>query len=203
MATKTEIANLALSHLGVGKEIGNLDTEKSEEATACRRFYVTARDAALRDFPWPFAKKFANLALVADPPTETDEWAYSYRYPSDCVFFRRIPSGIINETADQRIVYTLGRDSEGELIYTNQALAKAEYTFREDNPGRYPPDFQIAHSMRLAALIAPWVTGGDPFKLGEKILRQHSQEIAIALRTAQNEEQGYVEPDSEFIRGRT
>ena len=86
MASKTEIANLALSHLGVGKEIGNLDTEKTEEAVAMRRFYESARDATLRDFPWPFATRMVALALVASPPTQ---WWTPVRRRSQSVSMRR------------------------------------------------------------------------------------------------------------------
>ena len=42
MASSTEIANLALSHLGNGTEIADLETERSSEASACRRFYDVA-----------------------------------------------------------------------------------------------------------------------------------------------------------------
>src|SRR5688572_11149621 len=111
MASETEIANLALSHLGVGKEIANLETERSQEAVACRRFYDTARDATLRDFSWPFATKIAVLGLIeADP---NDEWDYSYRYPSDCLQLRRILSGVRNDTRDSRVPFKLAHDDSG------------------------------------------------------------------------------------------
>ena len=55
---------MAISHLGVGKEIENFDTENSEEANACRRFYRVALEASLRDFSWPFATQNITLALI-------------------------------------------------------------------------------------------------------------------------------------------
>jgi len=91
MSSETEICNMALSHIGVGKEIANLDTERSQEASACRRYYENLRDKVLRDFRWPFATKFVELALIEETPTI--EWRFSYRYPTDCVKMIRILSG--------------------------------------------------------------------------------------------------------------
>jgi hypothetical protein len=202
MATRVEIANMALSHLGIGKEIGNLDTENSQEAASCRRFFDQARDAVLRAFAWPFATKFEALALVADPPTETDEWALSYRYPSDCVMLRRIQSGIRNETPQDRIPYKLGRDTQGELIYTDEPDAKVEYTIRETDPQRYPEDFRLALSFLLAGYIAPRVTGGDPFKLGTRAIQLYMQHVSTAEANAANEAVIDRTPEAEMIRAR-
>jgi hypothetical protein len=202
MPSKTEISNIALSHLGVGKEIANLDNEKSQEAAACRRFFDEARNATLRAFAWPFATKFEALALVADPPTETSEWGLSYRYPSDCACLRRIQSGIRNETPQTRIPYKLGRDSQGELIYTDEPDAKVEYTLREEDPLRYPPDFVLAFSFLLASYIAPRVTGGDPFKLGTRAAQFYLQHITMAQANSANEAVIDRPPESEMIRAR-
>lgn len=202
MASETEIANLALSHLGIGKEIAALSTEKTEAASTLRRFYDQARDATLRDFPWPFATKFEALALVADPPTETDEWDYSYRYPTDCLMLRRIQTSVRVDTNQSRIVFKLGRDSQGQLIYTDEAEAKVEYTFREEDPNRYPADFVLALSLRLAAYAAPRLTGGDPFRLGQRALQLYIQELSVAQSSAGNEGVPDQVPDAEMIRAR-
>jgi len=200
MASSTEICNLALSHIGVGKEIANLETEKSEEAAACRRFYDTARDEVLRDFTWPFATVMATLGLIEEDPN--DEWSYSYRYPSDCLMFRRILSGQRTDTRDTRVPYKIAQDSSGTLIFTDQENAECEYTIREDDPLRYPPDFVLAFSFLLASYIAPRLTGGDPFKLGQRALQLYALQISKAQANAKNEEQPDIEPDSEFTRAR-
>lgn len=199
MATETEICNLALSHLNYGVEIASLD-EDTEEANACRRVYETARDELLRDYEWPFATKFAALAEVeADP---TDEWGYSYRYPSDCKFFRRIVSGQRTDTNQTAVPYRIGRDSQGLLIYTDEADAEAEYSYAETDSGRFPPDFVVALSYRIAAYVAPRLAGGDPFKLGPLALQLYQMSLAKAYGTARREEQPDPEPDSEWISGR-
>lgn len=48
MATKVEIWNMALSHLGVSKEVASV-TERSKEAEACNRFYDSCVAALLTD----------------------------------------------------------------------------------------------------------------------------------------------------------
>lgn len=200
MAASTNIANMAISHLGISKEIGNLDTEKSAEAAACRTFYETARDETLRDFPWPFATKFVALGLVETDPT--DEWSFSYRYPSDCLNIRRILSGLRNDNRDSRASYKIGRDDDGVLIYTDIENASIEYTIRDDEVERYTPDFKMAFSCRLAALIAPRITKGDPFKMRDAALKMYQMELSKAHANAANEEQPDREPESEFIRAR-
>lgn len=202
-ASDTEICNLAISHLGIAKEIANLETDPSAEAAACRRFYETARDQTLRDFIWPFATKFVALGLVATNPPEIDqEWTYSYRLPSDCLKFRRIISGIKPDTRQSRIPYQLAQDTQGLLVYSNQPNAEAEYTKRETDVSRFPADFVQALSLRLAAYAAPRLTGGDPFKLAGRALQLYEWEITRARASAANEQQEPEEPDSEFIRAR-
>lgn len=200
MPSVVEIANLALSHIGVGKEIANIDTEKSEEAAAMRRYYTPARDEVLREYSWPFATQFVSLGLVAEDPT--DEWNFSYRYPSDCIYFRRILSGVRNDTRQSRVPHKIARDVSGLLILTDQENAKAEYTIREEDPQRFPADFVMALSYRLAAYVARRLSGGDPFKLGEFSLRLYQISLSKAQSTAENEGQIDEPPESEFIRTR-
>jgi hypothetical protein len=200
MATKTEIANLALSNLGVGREIANIETENSQEANACRRFYDTAREIVLRDFNWPFATKEVTLGLVESNPTE--EWTYSYRYPADCLKLRRIFSGLRNDTRQSRVPYKIVRDSVGKLIYTDQINACMEYTIDEEDASRFDPDFVMALSFRLAAYMAPRLTSGDPFKLGERSYKLYVYEITKAQASAANEVQDEEKPNAEWINDR-
>lgn len=200
MASSTEICNQALRHLGVSKTIANIDTEQSSEANTCRAFYETVRDATLRDFNWPFATKFEDLGLVEENPN--DEWAYSYRYPSDCLNLRRIVSGNRNETAADRIVYKISRDDSGRLIYTDQQDAAIEYTMRVTSTEEFTPDFVLAFSFNLALFIAPQVTAGDPFKMGDRAERMYNFLMTKAQAQAANEEQPDALPDADYIVAR-
>ncbi len=196
--TSTEIANMALGHLNISSDIADLDTERSSEARSCRRFYAVARDVVLRDFDWYFARIRTELALVEEDPN--DEWGFSYRYPSNCLMLRKIWSTQRNDSRQTQVSYEIVQDGTGSLIYTDQEDAVARYTSQVTNPNFFQPDFVLALSARLAAYIAPALTGGDPFKLGERAFQVYSLEIGRARVNAANEEQPEQEVESEFYR---
>lgn len=196
MSSTTEICNLALSHLGIGKEIASL-TEGSEEAAACNRFYAISLRIVLSKFAWPFATRFVALGLVEEDPTS--EWAYSYRYPSDALSIRRILSGARTDSRASRVAYRIASDATGLLIYTDYEDAEVEYTVDITNAASFPDDFAEALSYRMAASMAPRLTGGDPFGLGAKAEVKYKASIASAAGSSFNEEQPDLPPESEFI----
>jgi len=204
-SSNTEIANLALSHLGNGKEIADLDTENSTEARAVRRFYDVAREATLSDFAWPFATKYQTLALVSqqgDAGHITDDYRYSYRYPTDCLMLRRIRSFTRDDNRQTRIEYKIAQDAQGQLILADEPVATVEFTILIDQESRYPADFVLALSLRIAAYIAPQLTKGDPFKMGDRALALYMRQIGDAQSSATNEEQPAENAESEYIRAR-
>lgn len=200
MASVTEICNLALSHIGISKEISNVDTEQSQEAKACRRFYDIARQAVLKDFNWPFATKFAVLNLIEEDPN--DEWDFSYRYPVDCLYARRILSGFRDDTEATRVAYKVGQDSQGILFFTDKETAELEYTLDAEEVERFPSDFKIALSYRLAHYIAARLTAGDPFGLGDKAMQKYMIEIGKASANAFNEDKSSLPLTTESIAAR-
>ena len=200
MSTTTEIANLAISHLGNGKEIGNLETENSQEANAIRRFYETSRDEMLRLFDWPFATKFVALSLIEEDPT--DEWGFSYQYPSDCLKFRRILGAGRNPINKNRLIYRTAYGTAGQIVLTDIEDAEAEYTMGVTDTSRFTPDFVMALSYRLAAYVAARITKGDPFQMTKSIQQLYYTSLSIAQANAMNEQQPDSYPDSEFISER-
>ena len=200
LSSTTQIANMALSLLGISKSIANLDNENSAEAKACRIFYENTRDTVLSDFPWPFAGKFADLALVETSPN--DEWGYSYRYPTDALQIRRILSGIRNDNQDSRVVYKIASDDSGLLIFTDQVDAQIEYTKLITAVEFYPQVFVRAMAYHLAAAIAPRLTAGDPFKREQRCYQLYQATLEAAQAKVLDEEQPDNPPESEFIRGR-
>lgn len=201
MANKTEICNMAISHLGNSSEIANVDTESSQEASACRRFYETAKNATLTDVDWPFATAYFTLNLIEETPD--DEWNYSYRYPVGCLSVRRILSGTRNDSVKSREPYKILKDASGKLIYADKENAKIEYTEDISDPEFFSAEFALALSFRLASYIAPRLTGGDPFKMKQEMLGQYDLEINRAKKKAFNEEQHEQPPKSELITTRS
>lgn len=200
MVSKTSICNLGLSHLAVGREINNLETETTAEAQAMRRVYDTCLQVVLRDFDWPFATKFAALALIEEDPTS--EWAYSYQYPADCLNFRRILSGIRNESNDTSVPYRLAYGDDGQIILTDKDEAECEYTILVEDPSKYPPDFVMAFSFLLAGTAGVRITAGDPNKLSDRAMQMYSYLIKKAQGNSRNEERKEPSPDAEMIRVR-
>ena len=201
MATsEAEIANLAIRHLGISKEISNFTTDQTETASACRAFYTTVRDALLRDHHWEFAKTYATLTgKVSDP---NDEWGYSYIYPSDCLQVRKIISGLRAETQDQKIPFAIASGASSLLILTDENEAKLIYTKRETDVSRFPTDFALALSFRLALYIAPTITAGDPFRLRESVGQMYLVEVAQAQARGAIEVTEDRQPEAEWIAGR-
>lgn len=204
--TKTEVCNMALGHLGQGVSISDIETEQSGPANYCRTFFDTAFDATLRDFKPPFADQVLTLGLLTeldvDDTHPSKEWQFSYAYPSDCVSFDRIQSGIRNETRQDRVPFRVINSSGKKVIMTDQEDAIGEFTFREAVVSNWTPDFTLAFSYLLANLIAAGLTGGDPFRLGDNSLKKYNWMKDVSKATALNERQQDEPQDSEFIRAR-
>lgn len=200
MAFDTELANLALGHIGVNKEIADIETEQSREAKACRRFWDVCLEQVLRDHPWGFATKVADLNLVEEDPNT--DWLFSYRYPSDCLFVRKMLSGVNITTQFDAIDYKLSKDDTGRLIMTNQEDAVAEYTVLITDWNQVPSDFKMAFSFRLGMYICPSLSAGDPFKIKADLQQQYLVEISKAEANSINEESNDPDIDSEFVRAR-
>ncbi len=200
MTSHVEIANMSLTHLGNTVEIASFN-ERSSEAKALNRVYETGRKKCLRDFKWPFATVIGeDLGLVDTNPNI--EWAFSYRYPSDSFFFRRILSGTRNEPPETVVPYRIGRDGTGLLIFTDMQDATAEYTINANDPAKYPEDFALALSYLVAFLAAPRITRGDPFKLRQSLYQLYQSEINNSNVNARNEEHLDLPPTDEFTRAR-
>lgn len=204
MASQSSTANLALGHLGFGTEVANLITDKSEEATALRRFHDEALEITLRDFNWGFAKAWIDLALVEefDETSTVKGYTYSYRYPTDCLKIRRIWSGMRNETLHKKIRYEIASDVSGRLIYTDLETPSMEYTKSITDYNIFPSDFIMAFSLRWALYVPNRLLGGDPFRIKQDLFAQYQIEIANA-RNNDLMEQQFDEPlESAFIRER-
>ncbi len=200
MSYNTEAANLALSHLGIGKTVSDLESEQSAEAKVVRAFYNIVLKMVLRDYPWPFATKISTLGLVEENPN--DEWLYSYQYPSDCEYARRILGVSRNESNEERVPYKIFIGDTGRLIYTDIENAQLEYTVTSEDFTVMPADFIMAFSFKLAYYIAPQITAGDPMKMGERARVNYELELSNAKSAAFNEEQQDVPPESELVRMR-
>lgn len=102
--TPTAIANEALDAAGVKFFLGDI-REGSDPAQVILRKYTGCLFQLLRGAHWDFARKEAELLLVADatgmanPPLPTVVGAgfmYAYAYPTDCLKIRFVPANYWN-----------------------------------------------------------------------------------------------------------
>lgn len=194
------MANLALSHLGVGAEIANLDTEKSQEAKAIRAYYDLALKKVFSEHDWSFARRYLKLALLEECPN--DEFGYAYRVPSSVLQVKKVLSGVRNETRQSRVTYHIGGDDVGRVLYTDLDQAKIKATVLVEDINTWPGSFQMMFSYYLAFLIAPRISKQDPFKMRDTMYQLYKIEKGMAASQDANENQYDEEPKSEFERVR-
>lgn len=191
-----QIWNMALSHIGVKSFVAGVN-EKSQEASVLNVWWAPSVDYVLADHPWPFARKYQALGLVVSNPSP--DWAYAYRYPSDCIHARRIcsPSG---RTDPKPPPFFVGQDDDGKLVYTDQPNAVLEYTKRVTEPERFDEKFTEALSIYLAARVC------NPLSripnLADKLDDMYSSAIARAAVKSMNEQQQDDPQEAEWIQAR-
>jgi len=152
MAADVDIANMALGHLGTRATIQSL-TENTAEARELNRWYTTVRDGLLRQLDWNFARVTQTLALTGTAPTR---WTYSYAYPSDCLKFWRIDAGL--PSGSPVVPLEIGSDGTNRLIWTDYQQAVGIYTQRVTDPNMFDPEFSMAFSVTLAAMVCYAIT---------------------------------------------
>lgn len=145
-ATRLNIINLALQHVGASR-VGSI--EDSELAAEADQSYPFIRDAELRANAWGFAQKRVNLAASAVAPAF--EFLKAYPLPDD--YLRVIKP--VRQDLDWRIEY-----HEGALaILTNQDAAplRFRYIYRASE-ALFDPLFVMMLSCSLGWQIAERVT---------------------------------------------
>ncbi len=201
MASKTQIANVAIARIGASKQISNVDTDKGREAITARLFFDDDVKYVLRDFPWPFATAYTTLALVsgtASVPANND-WQYAYRMPSDCLYARRIATTEGRNSANPP-PFRVGRDAQGKLIYTNKVEAQLEFTVNITDSQEFDPMFASMLSWKLGAGLAPSLSRIKD--MADTCMKMYELERSKAAARALNEGQQEVPIESELIRSR-
>jgi hypothetical protein len=203
MASKTTICNQALLHLKNSKLITNVDTDNTLQSTVFLTFYDDALEEMLRAFQWPFAKRLVELAVVEEDPDDGVEWAYSYRWPSDCLLARYIVDGNKQPSRQSpRISFEVGADDTGRLILTDEPDAVLAYTASVEDVTAMSPKFRSALAKKLAGLVAPTLCGDDRTGLGPRAHAAYELEMSRAIAEYRNERQPDGPIESEFIEGR-
>lgn len=201
MASKTQIVNIGMARIGVNKQIANVDTETSREAVTAKMLFDDDVLYVLRDFPWPWATTYSDPGLVAGSASSpvNNDWIYSYRYPSDGVFVRRIVNTEGRKGANPP-PFRIGRDSQGKLIYTNEQNAGIEYTALITNPEEFDALFVSMLAWKIGAGCAPSLSRIKD--MAQTCMQMYEIDKSKAQSRALNEGQQEVPLDAELIRMR-
>lgn len=195
---------MALSHLKNSRSITDIDTDTSMQGVALSMFFELALRIVLAKSDWSFARKIATLANVADAPN--DEWAGSWRTPSDCVKAQYIVTGARTFSRNSPPVpMEIGVDVTGGLIFcdfTSDDPPDLKYTFYQSTVSLWKPRFALAFTYKWAELCARILTGGDPTGLEQKCRGDFEMELSAAIAEDANSGQKDLPPESEFIVGR-
>ena len=86
-----------------------------------------------------------------------------------------------------------------KAILADHEYLCAEFTGDTSVVNDFPQDFQAAFVFKLAFYMAPSLTNGDPYKVGERALMMYTQLVATASMHAYNEENQDPQRLGEFI----
>lgn len=180
MASKTAIANRALSKLGEAR-VSNIDTDNNKPAKVIRFMYDIVRDAMLTAYPWNFAIKRVQIAADSDAPA----WGYNKQYTLPTDFLALLE---IRGNPEYRL--------EGGFILTNEgAPLYIKYIARIENSGLFDPLFVEAFATRMAFEGCEEITQSNTKK--EALLRDYEMIVrqAYASNAIQSQPQD-LEPDT-------
>jgi hypothetical protein len=221
--TKTDIANLALMHMGTGNQISDLDTDQSSEAKTLRQLFDHWMESVLRGYNWNFAHVYANVSPIVVNPNQ--EWQFEYRYPADCLFVRRFWNGSHLDDRTTVVNYVTSSDAQGRVILTNHGPSSAltgtpltpttsftvaqgdmvpvlEYTQAFSRISYIPADFIFAFSLMLAGWAAPSISQIGMIDLREKNLQMGQNAMYSAMSRDAMEDKPDIMRIGELTRSR-
>lgn len=186
MASKIDVFNLALGHIGVSSTVAD-ELERSPERVICSRYWDTCRDALLsyKDMPWGFATARVTLANIGTPPTG---WGYRYRYPNDSVNALAIVGGTGRvENIQARPKFTIQWEADGRVILADIDEAVLLYIKRIEEAERWPSSFVEAMAYRLASMIVMPLKNDKALRSDLLTLADQFAQIAMAASLNEGE----------------
>lgn len=145
MASKTDIANLALQRVGA-KRIMDIDSETEKGARVVRNVFEDAVKEVSALSQWNALTTRVSLGLLTSTPAFT--WDYEYQLPSD--YIRMVEFNREDVWDETRELYDI---EDGKLL-TDADTANIRYVRYVEDSTKYPPLFVQALSVNIAAKIA-------------------------------------------------
>ena len=201
--TKEKIYNLALSALLLSEEVIEISTSKSNNISILNRFYDIAFASTLQDLDLDSTSEPITLELIEELGDDYN-WDYVYKYPSNCIFLRRIKSSAVTDNKSTHISKRVAQYEGQKAIFTNEYQAVAECIPKDLSLESLSPMAGLAVAYKLAILSAPLAVGK-----GAKTLRKEINDNYIIAKTEAQEtdslENFNYESDwqrSEFVEAR-
>lgn len=152
--TVVNVCNMALSKTGLTTRITSLDGT-DVASVQCNTFYEAIRDLVLREHPWKFSNRLAQLTEISG--YSKPGWSYTYEYPSDCLKARRLYRDVSMEEQIDQFDVIVGDDLETKYIVAEEGdEVYLEYTAMSTDPSVWSAEFVSALTARLASeLVMP------------------------------------------------
>jgi hypothetical protein len=211
MQDTTDLANYALAQIGEGFRITDFEDDQSDEGNACRDTYSGLIEEKLRERRWVRFTTTGPLALVAVQPNT--DWAFSYRYPSNCLDFHRILNGDRSGLNVPRAPFVLSSDAQGLLIFTDfgftsidpnvpPGVVNGEWTFAQPPMNLWSSDFKTAFAFEWAAIMAPRILKNSSPSLVGRLKVEAARKWIRAKSTDYREQVVDKKPVSRIQRAR-
>lgn len=201
--TKTEIYNLALSALLLSEEVINIDSSKSNNISILNRFWNVAFQSTLQDLDLDSLSEPIPLELIEELD-DTYSYDFVYKYPSNCLFFRRIQSGFLTDNRSTHISKRVGLYEGQKAIFTNESTPTAECIPKDVPIEAFNAMAVLAVGYKLAILSAPLLVGKGAKRLREEINNSYIIAKFEAQETDARENFRYESEEvrSEFVEAR-
>lgn len=198
MASRVDIANLALLKVGSGSKITSL-TENSVAARALAIAYDIVRRAELRAHYWAFALKRAAL-----PATTPPAWGFSQAFPlpSDCLRlvqvnqFYLIPALLDYNTADASAWLV----ESGNILCDYTAPLSVRYVWDVQDETRFDALFVPMFASRLGYEVCEQLTNSNTKK--QTIAQDYKEALAVAIRAGAIEKPPALIGDDSWMMAR-
>lgn len=198
MASKTDIANRALTKLGDDRIIDLLDD--TERARTINSLYNSCRDAELRAHVWNFAVRRVALPRLITIPAFG--FKFEYQIPSESLRLIQVGEWWHWWGMDDYVTMSTAEfQVEGRKILTDfDAPLKIRYIERVDDPGLYDALFVESFACRLAIEACERLTQSNT-KL-QAIEEQYKETIRMATRVDAIENPPEQLPDESWMLSR-
>lgn len=171
-------------------------TEDSPEARQVALWYDPSRQESLSSYNFSFNRK--TLALAAHTEAPTDNWAFRYVYPANCLHVWKI----FSESSKKAQPFEISLVGEEKTILTNTEQAYAQYGFDLQITELFSASFTRALRYLVAHYMAPNLAGEVGIKLSDSLLKSHVAFLNKAATEDANGELDREEEDPSTVRVR-